>query len=220
MCKFHVILDNGHGKETKGKRSPLWKDGTQLLEYSYTRDIVDRIINSLKADSTTIVLHRIVPEENDIPLKERAARANKISLEFGKTNCLGISVHVNAFNSEARGWEIHTFLGESLSDRYAEIFWRVFSQNPDRVLKMRKSSETNLDKDSNFAILRDTLSPFLLTENGFMDEEEECKYLLSEEGRSFITKCHVDAIKACYNYWKKCKSMEGFVKGDIRTDNF
>lgn len=32
MAKFHILLDNGHGEDTKGKRSPVWKDGSQLLE--------------------------------------------------------------------------------------------------------------------------------------------------------------------------------------------
>ena len=28
-----VILDNGHGKDTPGKRSPVWTDGAQLFEW-------------------------------------------------------------------------------------------------------------------------------------------------------------------------------------------
>ena len=35
-----VLLDNGHGIQTLGKRSP---DG-KLLEYKYSREIVDLII--------------------------------------------------------------------------------------------------------------------------------------------------------------------------------
>lgn len=27
-----VVLDNGHGNNTPGKRSPVWDDGTQLYE--------------------------------------------------------------------------------------------------------------------------------------------------------------------------------------------
>ena len=38
-----IILDNGHGKETKGKRSPKWDDGTQLFEWEFNRAIVDGI---------------------------------------------------------------------------------------------------------------------------------------------------------------------------------
>ena len=38
-----ILLDNGHGIQAPGKRSP---DGT-LLEYKYTREIVDLIIKEL-----------------------------------------------------------------------------------------------------------------------------------------------------------------------------
>ena len=38
-----ILLDNGHGIQTPGKRSP---NGT-LLEYKYTREIVDLIIKEL-----------------------------------------------------------------------------------------------------------------------------------------------------------------------------
>ena len=31
-----VILDNGHGQETPGKRSPVWSDGKQLFEGNLT----------------------------------------------------------------------------------------------------------------------------------------------------------------------------------------
>lgn len=38
-----ILLDGGHGIQTPGKRSP---DG-KLLEYKYTREIVDLIIKEL-----------------------------------------------------------------------------------------------------------------------------------------------------------------------------
>ena len=39
-----ILIDNGHGIQTKGKRSP---DG-KLLEYAYTRDLVRQIVSTLK----------------------------------------------------------------------------------------------------------------------------------------------------------------------------
>ena len=42
-----IILDNGHGQETPGKRSPKWSDGTQLLEWEWTRRLVKAIYNQL-----------------------------------------------------------------------------------------------------------------------------------------------------------------------------
>ena len=35
-----ILLDNGHGCDTPGKRSPVWPDGRQLLEWEFNRDIV------------------------------------------------------------------------------------------------------------------------------------------------------------------------------------
>ena len=41
QARFLWCLDNGHGKLTAGKRSPVFDDGeTQFLEYEFNRDIV------------------------------------------------------------------------------------------------------------------------------------------------------------------------------------
>lgn len=66
-----ILIDNGHGAETPGKRSP---DG-RLRECVYTREIADRVVNRLQAEGVDTI--RIVPEEADIPLTERVARARR-----------------------------------------------------------------------------------------------------------------------------------------------
>ena len=38
-----VLIDNGHGVDTKGKRSPVWPDGRQLFEWEFNRDIAKRV---------------------------------------------------------------------------------------------------------------------------------------------------------------------------------
>ena len=81
-----VLIDNGHGVNTEGKRSP---DG-RLIEYAYTREIANRVVNDLKASGLDAI--RIVPEETDIPLEERVARANKYYAESGKQAIL-VSIH-------------------------------------------------------------------------------------------------------------------------------
>ena len=38
--RFVILIDNGHGKDTKGKRSPVepgYPQGGRLLEYKYAR---------------------------------------------------------------------------------------------------------------------------------------------------------------------------------------
>ena len=67
---YIILLDNGHGENTQGKQSP---DGL-LKEYTYTREIVQRIYSSLK--DLGYNPHILVPEINDIPLSIRVKRVN------------------------------------------------------------------------------------------------------------------------------------------------
>ena len=43
-----ILIDNGHGENTPGKRSP---DGS-LREYAYTREIADTLV-----DNSTVILN-------------------------------------------------------------------------------------------------------------------------------------------------------------------
>ena len=86
-----ILLDNGHGYDTPGKRSPIWPDGSQLFEWEFNRDIVSRIEILLKKAGISCV--RLVPEKEDISLSERCKRANTIAKQ---SDCLLISIHANA----------------------------------------------------------------------------------------------------------------------------
>ena len=78
-----IILDAGHGVDCAGKRSPIWGDGSQLLEWEFNRDIVRRIAAMLKAEG--IKFEILVPEDNDVSLSERCRRANVIYDDCGQT---------------------------------------------------------------------------------------------------------------------------------------
>ena len=74
-----VLIDNGHGQDTAGKRSP---DG-RLMEYAYAREIARRLETELKArgiDAVRITPERIrraalgaVPQGEQVRLKRCAA---------------------------------------------------------------------------------------------------------------------------------------------------
>ena len=71
-----ILIDNGHGIQTKGKRSP---DG-KLLEYAYTRELARQVVKILKSRGYDSEL--LVPEDDDIPLSERVRRINEICLTY------------------------------------------------------------------------------------------------------------------------------------------
>lgn len=193
-----VLLDNGHGGlingeyQTPGKRSPLWDDGTQLFEGEFNRAIVARIIESLT--SLKIPYINIAPESRDIKLSTRIKRANDIQ----DNSCFYLSIHSNAGGGS--GFEVFTSPGETTSDKIATIFGEEYKLTfPDRKLRT-DISDGDLDKESSFAVIKKTRMPAVLTENFFMDNEEECKeILMSKHGRDLIAEFHVNAILRAKN---------------------
>ena len=191
--KMKILIDNGHGENTPGKRSPVWADGSQLFEWQYTREIAQRVENELKKRGVDV--ERIVKVDIDVPLAARCKIANEIANGVGAGSCLLVSIHNNAFDGKARGWEVHTYTGKSKSDEYATVFWNEAKLLLPVVSRMRGDhADGDPDYDSNFAILRDAGCPALLTENLFMDNEEDCRYLLSADGKKTIADIHINSI--------------------------
>lgn len=191
---MRILVDNGHGEETPGKRSPIWKDKSQLLEWKYTREIAKEVVDQLRKNGIDARL--LVPEDNDVSLNVRCQRVNAVSKQVGRKNCLLVSIHVNASkDGKASGWECHTYTGQSVSDIYGKVIWNEAKDVLKSTTKMRGDWEDqDPDFDSNFAVLRDTDCASILTENLFMDNEKDCKFLLSPAGRKTIVDIHVQGI--------------------------
>lgn len=184
-----VLIDNGHGSNTPGKRSP---DG-QLREYAYTREIAERLVMELRKNG--IDAERIVKEEIDVPLAERCRRAN----EYKASEAVLVSIHCNAAGNgsdwmSARGWEAWTSVGKTKADKLATCLY----ENAEYCLpgmKIRKDmTDGDQDKENGFYILKHTKCPAVLTENLFQDNKEDVEFLLSEEGKLAIVNLHVWGI--------------------------
>lgn len=183
------LLDNGHGQNTSGKRSPLWADGTQLFEWEFNRDIVRRI--AAKLDDMAIRYEILTPETNDVSLQERCRRANQYQQMYN--NCVLFSIHGNA--GGGTGWECYTSRGTTKADEIAKLLYQG-AEKEFPGWKIRKDyTDGDADKEANFYILRQTACPAVLTENFFFDNEKDCKLMLSESGRERIAKIHINVIK-------------------------
>ena len=117
-----VLIDNGHGENTKGKRSP---DG-KLREYAWTREIADMLV--LELGKMGIDAERVVKETIDVPLSERCRRVNEICGRLGTSNVILISIHCNAAGSgidwmQARGWSAYTSKGSTKADVLASCLY-------------------------------------------------------------------------------------------------
>lgn len=187
-----IILDNGHGQETPGKRSP---DGL-FREYRWTRMFVKRLKEKLETCGYTVF--DIVPEDDDIGLTARANRANKICDQYGAGNCVFISVHCNAAASDgkwhnATGWSAWTTVGKTNSDRLAEL---LCEECEVEGVKLRKDmSDGDKDWEKNFTVIYKTKCPAVLTENMFMDTKSDVEFLNSEEGIERLLRIHLFGIR-------------------------
>lgn len=183
------LLDNGHGVNCAGKRSPIWADGSQLFEWEFNRDIVRRI--AAKLDDLAIRYEILTPETNDVSLQERCRRANLYQQMYN--NCVLFSIHGNA--GGGTGWECYTSRGTTKADEIATLLYNE-AEKEFTGWKIRKDyTDCDADKEANFYILRHTICPAVLTENFFMDNEKDCKLMLSESGRERIAKIHINVIK-------------------------
>lgn len=143
------LFDPGHGVDTPGKRSPIWPDGTQLLEYDFNRviakllDTKAKFTQGLREDEGTVCTHILVTEEKDIGLSERARRANRMMQDDPDTFFIYLSIHGDAFTSAtAHGTTIFTSPGVTASDDIAELFMAgmfksVKDRNEDTKKKIR-----------------------------------------------------------------------------------
>lgn len=220
------ILDCGHGGVTPdghyttkpylNKEFGLWetkmhihKDGTRFLEGVWNRKIgrlLQKALTELEIDWVCVY-----DEVDDLSLPVRVNDADAIY--WNNPNAILVSIHsdkislaktanpqthddfVKRFN--ASGFSIYTCVGQTMSDKVASHFIETYmNQFPDFEFK-KDLSDGDADKESDFYILKKTDCPALLIENLNYDNEEEVKFLLSQEGQLRIVNAIVQSIRTC-----------------------
>lgn len=191
-----ILIDNGHGFDTKGKCSP---DG-KYQEWAWAREMAGMIAGELTRRGYDARL--IVTEREDIPLNTRTARVNEICRKYGAKNCLLVSIHSNANSADGK-WHDGKWSGfvatvapnaSDNSKRLADAIWtraigaglrgnRSFTDAPGKRYLVQ-----------NLAMCRDTLCPAVLTESEFHDTHEGVATLTGAESKRRIMLAHVDGI--------------------------
>lgn len=207
MGKKLIILDNGHGENTTGKRSP---DGT-LREYAYAREIVKRLKTTLEKIGYKVEL--LVPENKDIPLLTRVARTKIICHNYKDYDIILLSIHCNAAPPNdnawhsARGWCAYSSVGKTKSDKLVKCLYEAadvylkdyvssfhIAGTPRTQRPIRDTKDESRGWEANFTILKDTPCTAVLTENMFQDNREDVSFLLSEKGKQAIIDLHLAGI--------------------------
>lgn len=185
-----ILIDNGHGSNTSGKRSP---DG-KLREYAWAREIAKRLESALKAKGFDA--ERIVTEETDISINERVRRANAICNKVGTSNVLLISIHINAAGNSgwknARGWGV--WVAPNASSNSKRLAKCLYEEADKAGFRGNRCVPATKYWVGNYGIVRDTKCPAVLTENLFQDNKEDVGVLMSEDGKQAMVDIHVKGI--------------------------
>ena len=197
MKQIKIILGTAHLSSTPGKRSP---DG-KFREYAYSRKVCKAVQEELLSRGVDCVIDY---EDDDMPgltsSQELVKRVQIVNTIAKKTDCLYVSIHVNASAKngwdKASGFSIYTSPGETKSDILAtDIFDEATKLLKPIGKSLRKDmSDSDPDFEENFYVLRKTLCPAVLTENFFQNTKSDVEWLESEEGFEAIVSYHVNGI--------------------------
>jgi N-acetylmuramoyl-L-alanine amidase len=201
MKNVVICLDNGHGEETPGKRSP-WsackvKPELPFREYAYTRELVRMLTPLLEEDGFEVYI--VAPEKYDVTLAERCKRINnkvKEAKEKGK-HTLMVSVHNNAAGNgkewkEAYGWSVWTTRGQNNSDILAQCLYDAAVEilTPLGQKTRKDRSDGDDDYEAGFYITKGSNCPAVLVENMFQDCIKEVQWMLTDEGKHALVEIH------------------------------
>ena len=190
-----IVIDCGHSEQTAGKFSPVREDGTRFYEYENNRKI-GRLL-SMELDKLDIpYVYTIHPDDrNDKSLANRVGIANSIAYREGKNNVLFLSIHSDAYGMADKwyddiiGFSIFTSKGNTLSDKYAEVFLKNYREG------LGNNSKVRDEYDKNYYVLAKTICPAILLENGFYTSRKDLEFIDSDEGRKKIVDIIVKSIQ-------------------------
>jgi len=192
-----VILDCGHSGilngvyQTSGKRSPIWEDGTQYFEGEGNRQIGHAAAQYLRHLGWTVLFTVEPKDPTDVSLSERIKQSNAFYRKHPEA--FQISIHSNGFSKPtANGYEVFTSKGQTKSDKIARIW---LEQHGKKFPDLNNRGH----KEANFAMNR-VHCPSILIESMFHTNPEECKILLSREGREKIA---IGIVETCERTYKE-----------------
>lgn len=231
--QFTVVLDAGHGGKDPGKvvGKIYEKDIVLKIALSVGKMLEAnpniKVVYTRKTDEFVDLYKR-----GDIANKAKAdlfvsihCNAHKTAVQGAETFVLGL--HVNERNFEVAKTENEViYLEDNYQAKYAQynidssesfiglsIMQEEFLEQSIQLAKYIQDNFTKKMKRSNrgvkqagFIVLHQTYMPSVLVETGFITNEKERKYLISEKGQEEFAKNIADAIIQ-YRNWIETKSL-------------
>lgn len=164
-----------------------------MQEKNLTLNIVKKIGNLL-SEYEGIEVHYTRTDDRFLELSERAAIANKLKADYF------ISVHINA--GGGTGFESYIYNGNVSNATVA--YQNVIHAE---IMKAIGGVKDRGKERANYAVLRETKMPALLTENLFIDNASDAAKLKSEQFLLQVAHGHVQGIVKAFGLKKKAKQQ-------------
>ncbi|PAE44062.1 N-acetylmuramoyl-L-alanine amidase [Bacillus sp. 7884-1] len=177
-----LFIDPGHGGSDPGAL------GYGLQEKNLTLPIATTLRDILlnEYEGVSVLMSRT--SDQTVSLSERTNAANNWGADYY------LSIHINA--GGGTGFESYIYPGVgSPTTTYQDIIH-------DEILKVVDFANRG-KKSANFHVLRETMMPALLTENGFIDNPNDANKLKSSSFLVSIARGHANGLARAFNLTRK-----------------
>lgn len=184
--KLAVILDDGHGMETAGKRSSI----SGMKENEFNRAVVADMVTICKSNG--FLYKEVAPTDSDTPLSQRTNTANvwvnQLKKQYPKDEIVPIYLSVHANAGGGTGCEAWVYNKADTST--VILSSNILAELAKLGLKNRGvkrgypcSHNNRPSCGCNFAVNRNTTMPSSLIECAFMDTKSDAEKLLDSKFR-------------------------------------
>lgn len=173
-----IAIDDGHGIDTAGKRTPIFPDGTRseigknyMNENLFNRAVAKYLDEELKRCGFRTLM--VAPTDADDSLQTRVNRADNAKAD------MYISIHANANSGQWGTWggtETLTYKLTGESNRVGRIIHK-------HLMKGTPLRDRGVKDGSGLFVIKNTSMTAVLVECAFMDNLQEAKLLLSDAFR-------------------------------------
>jgi N-acetylmuramoyl-L-alanine amidase len=181
-----LYLDPGHGGRDPGAK------GNGLSEKDITLDIALRLRDILLNDYEKVEVKLSRTSDVTKSLRARSSEANAWGADFY------LSIHMNAADRSACGYEDYIYSGLSNSSKAAK-YQKIIH---DEIIKMNRLKDRGLKK-ANFHVLRETTMPTLLTENGFISNCQDAALMKQPAWRQNVAQGHANGLAIAFQLQRK-----------------
>ncbi|WP_181347998.1 N-acetylmuramoyl-L-alanine amidase [Thalassobacillus sp. CUG 92003] len=203
-----IALDDGHGMNTAGKRTPhIPEIGRAIKENEFNKAVVNFLKQELERNGFQTLL--VAPTDADTPLTTRTNLANSRNADAY------IAIHYNAYDGSfsapnPNGNEIYVYPGHT--NRAAGNL----AASIGKYLRQGTSQNWRGVKEADFHVLRETQMIAILSENGFMDNKREALLMISEDFQKEVAVEHAKGICEYYGVAYQGRQDTGFT--DVPND--